>query len=178
MGKLQNQENSSISLNERYNKKLAVLKQYNLVPLNMTVEDILEERIIKNTFSEENELIINQPFVAHLAPIIIGGLGFGVSIGLRGFPLLKRIAGNIFFAGFIVVGGVFCFDPATATPYFLYSLIYPTWAGFIAGFVGIMLFVFDDLIPIPMFNFYSNFFAMGLAGFTFWAEASFLNPQK
>lgn len=178
MEKLQNQENSSISLNERYNTKIDVLKEYNLIPLNTTAEDILEERIIKNTFAEENELIINQPFAAHFAPIIIGGLGFGVSIGLRGFPLLKRIAGNIFFAGFIVGGGVFCFDPATATPYFLYSLIYPTWTGFIAGFVGIMLFVFDDLIPIPMFNFYSNFFAMGLAGFTFWIEPSFLTPQN
>lgn len=168
MEKLQNQENLSMTLNERYDRKLAVLKEYNLIPLNITVEDIMESSSLKNTLAVENEVLINQPFSAHFAPIIIGGLGFGVSIGLRAFPLLKRIAGNIFFAGFIVGGGVFCFDPATAQPYVLYSLIYPTWIGFIAGFVGIMLFVFDDLIPLPMFNFYSNFFALGIAGFTLW----------
>lgn len=178
MEKLQNQENSSISLNDRYNKKLSDLKEFNLIPQNITAEFILGGSTVKSTLSDEKELIINEPFAAHFAPIIIGGLGFGVSIGLRGFPLLKRIAGNIFFAGFIVGGGVFCFDPATAQPYVLYSLIYPTWIGFIAGFVGIMLFVFDDLIPIPMFNFYSNFFALGMAGFTVWVAPSFLNPQN
>ena len=177
MEKLQNQENSVMGLNERYDRKLAVLKEYGLVSLNMSAEDFLDGSSLKNIMAVENEVLINQPFSAHFAPIIIGGLGFGASIGLRGFPLLKRIAGNIFFAGFIVGGGVFCYDPATAQPYVLYSLIYPTWMGLIAGFVGIMLFVFDDLIPIPMFNFYSNFFALGIAGFTLWV-APLPSPQN
>jgi hypothetical protein len=138
----------------------------------------LEDSVNSKKFADENELVINKPFAAHFAPIIIGGLGFGISIGLSSFPLIKRLAGNIFFAGFIVGGGVFCFDPANAIPYMLYSLIYPTWTGFIAGFIGIMLFVFDDLIPMPMFNFYSNFFALGVAGFTVWIDPFVLIPQN
>jgi hypothetical protein len=56
MEKLQNQENYTISLNDRYNSNLEVLKQYNLISPNITAKDILEDSVNSKKFADENEL--------------------------------------------------------------------------------------------------------------------------
>jgi hypothetical protein len=161
---------------DNFKNELKILKDYDLVSDDLTFEDIFGSYNINNTCIKPKQKN-NTDFAAYFAPIFIGGLGGGISFGFRRLPIVRRVAGNIFFSGVIVGGVVLCFDPVNFTTYFLLSAVVPPWLGFISGYVGIMLFGYDNIFPLPIpFTFYSNFIAFGVAGFTVWINPlNFLN---
>ena len=168
MDKLMQTEISNLTPKEIFEGKLEILKEYELVSSNITLEDILDVKKLESVDHQPFNISEMEPFVAHFAPIFIGGMGFGIGFGFRNLPIIKRFAGNIFSAGLIGLGIVLCLDFFEATLYFHLTFTFPYLCHVIAGFVGIMLFAFDSVFPPvpgkPPFTIYSNIVALGTAG--------------
>ena len=168
MNKLIQTEISNLTHKEIFEEKLEILKEYELVSSNITLEDILDVEKLESIDHQSFNISEMEPFVAHFAPIFIGGMGFGVGFGFRNLPIIKRFAGNIFSAGLIGLGIVLCLDFFEATLYYHLTFTFPYLCHVITGFVGIMLFAFDSVFPPvpgkPPFTIYSNIVALGTAG--------------
>ena len=168
MDKLMQTEISNLTPKEIFEEKLEILKEYKLVSSNTTLEDIMDVEKLECFSSQPFNVSEMKPFVAHFAPIFIGGFGFGGGFGFRGLPLIRRIAGNIFTVGVIGLGAVLCLDVFANTLYFQLTFTLPLLVHVLAGFVGIMLFAFDSVFPPipgkPPVTIYSNIVALGIAG--------------
>jgi hypothetical protein len=168
MNKLIQTEISNLTPKEIFEEKLEILKEYELVSSNITLEDILDVDKLEEYNSQSFNISEMKPFVAHFAPIFMGGFGFGAGFGFRRLPIIKRIAGNIFSAGAIGLGAVFCLDLLQSTLHYQMTFTLPLLVHIIAGFVGIMLFAFDSVFPPvpgkPPITIYSNIVALGTAG--------------
>jgi len=168
MGKLMQTEISNLTPKEIFEEKLEILKEYKLISSNTTLEDIMDVKKLESYNSKYFNISEMEPFVAHFAPIFMGGFGFGAGFGFRGLPLIRRIAGNIFSIGIIGLGAVVCFDLFASTLYFQFTFTLPLLVHVLAGFVGIMLFAFDSIFPPipgkPPVTIYSNIVALGIAG--------------
>jgi hypothetical protein len=82
-------------------------------------------------------------------------------------PMMQRIAGNLFSAGVIGLGGIVCLDFEDWSIYYQYTFTYPLLLHILSGFIGIMMFAFDNIYPPengPPISLYSNFIAIGMAG--------------
>ena len=168
MDRLIQTEISNLTPKEIFEEKLKILKKYELVSNNITLEDILDLEKLESINPESSNISEMEPFVAHFAPIFMGGMGFGVGFGFRNLPIFKRFAGNIFSAGLIGLGIVLCLDLLLSTLYYQITFTLPLLVHIIAGFVGIMLFAFDSVFPPvpgkPPITIYSNIVALGTAG--------------
>jgi hypothetical protein len=168
MDKLMQTEISNLTPKEIFEEKLEILKEYDLVSSNITLEDIMDVEKLECFSSQPFNVSEMKPFTAHFAPIFIGGFGFGAGFGFRGLPIIKRIAGNIFSLGVIGLGVVLCLDFFDAVLHFQLTFTLPLLIHIIAGFVGIMLFAFDSIFPPvpgkPPVTIYSNIVALGVAG--------------
>ncbi|HID25044.1 MAG TPA: hypothetical protein EYP23_01065 [Thermoplasmata archaeon] len=148
---------SSLTLKEKLEEELEILKEYELVADNTSLQGIVDvNRFARNAKQIENRTQVN--FVAHFAPILMVGAGFAGGIGFR-----TRVF-NIFSFLFVIIiaGAVACFDPFESILYFDFVFTYPVLLGFLAGFTGLMMFA---VIPG---RFYSNLVALGVTSFTFW----------
>ena len=168
MDKLMQTEISNLTPKEIFEEKLEILKEYELVSSNITLEDILDVEKLESYNSQSFNISEMEPFLAHFAPIFIGGMGFGAGFGFRGLPIIRRIAGNIFTVGVIGLGAVLCLDLFASTLYYQITFTLPLLVHVLAGFVGIMLFAFDSIFPPipgkPPVTIYSNIVALGIAG--------------
>ena len=168
MNKLMQTEISNSTPKEIFEEKLEILKEYKLISSKTTLEDIMDVEKLESYNSQSFNISEMEPFVAHFAPIFIGGMGFGAGFGFRGLPIIRRIAGNIFSIGVIGLGAIVCLDFFASTLYYQITFTLPLLVHVLAGFVGIMLFALDTIFPPipgkPPVTIYSNIVALGLAG--------------
>ena len=170
MDKLMKTEISNLTPKEIFEEKLDILKEYNLVSNNIALKDIIDVEKLEKHSSTGFNVSEMEPFVAHFAPVFIGGFGLGAGFGFRGLPIIRRIAGNIFSVGLIGLGATICFDFFQGVLFYQLTFTIPFLVHILAGFVGLMLFAFDSLFPpipgTPPFTIYSNIVALGFAGLT------------
>ncbi len=165
--KISNISKLDLSLVDLFEEKIRLMKEYGIINNDISLSDIFDISD-SMTNSLDNFSIINAAkFESKFAPILLAGMGFGFGIGFRRMPVMKHIAGNIFSTGLIGLGAVLCLDIEDNALYYQYTLTYPYLIHILSGFIGIMLFAFDSLFPPengPAITFYSNFFALGMAG--------------
>lgn len=151
--------NSNLDYIEKFEYVFEKLKENDLIPDDMKLEDIIDFNKFKNKPLEFDN-VTNKNFIAHFAPIIVVGGGFGLGFG----DAAKRLVNG--FSHFIgVLGGlalVYCLDFFESMQYILISFLAPIFLGYISGYTGIVIFA-----VYPGF-FYSNLFMIGLAPFTLW----------
>ena len=148
-------------------KKLEIMKKYEIIPTEVTLNNFIDFDIIEEASINPFNLTDADKFVSHFAPIFMIGMGFGFGIGFRRMPVMKRIAGNLFSAGVIGLGGIVCLDIEDWSIYYQYTFTYPLLLHILSGFIGIMMFAFDNIYPPengPPISLYSNFIAIGMAG--------------
>jgi len=167
MKKLMQINTSNLNPKEIFKEKLEILKEYKLVSDELSLDEIIDVDKFENKTSLNKIENTNENFMANYSPIFIAGVGFGGSLGFRRMPTYQRLTGNIFSVGLIVVGVVFCYDWFKPKPIYHPVLLEPL-VYFLAGFIGIMLFAYDDLFTsthgVPPVTFYSNLIAIGIAG--------------
>ena len=150
----------SNTVNKPFNNVLNILKENNLIDEDISLKDILGDKvnIINNTI--EFNVSFMEPFVSLYAPIIIAGMGFGGGIGDR----FGIITGLLHSGGIIGLGGVFCFDLLAQTIYVQYTFTFPLLLHILASFIGIMMFpvnfdfISENYLPLYI---YSNFIGIG-----------------
>jgi hypothetical protein len=161
---LRNNITKKISLTNIYDKPfesiLEMLKVRGLINDNTRLEDIFDDKTSIVYNSTEYNLSIMEPFLAHFAPIILVGMGFGGGIGDK----FGSLSGLLYSFGVIGLGGVLCIDALAKTIYIHYTFTFPLLFHLLSSFVGIMMFPVDfDFISssgLPIFI-YSNFIAIG-----------------
>lgn len=149
-----------------FDQVLQILQEYDLVDPKITVYDLLNRNMSTEYNFKVWNLSQNEPaFVAMYSPVVIAGMGFGGAIG----DTIGLASGNVYCGGGIGLGGIVCLDFWTRTIHTQTTFTFPLVVYIISGFTGIMLFPvhFDKLYAsgLPL-SIYSNFIAVGLAGWT------------
>ena len=160
MNKLNQTVRSNLTLKEKFEKELEILKEYELVSINITLEDILDVEKLEGYNPQKNQqkIGIEDSFTAHYAPTLILGVGFAGGIGYE-----KRLFNSFsFLLAIVPVGTVLCFDPCECVLYTLTSFIPLFMLGFLARYTGLIMFA-----VFPGY-FYSNIIALGFVSFTCW----------
>lgn len=154
MNEVKQVERSGKSLRGIFEEKLQILKNYELVSNDLTLEDILDVEKL----TEPIETTQFEDFKAENAPIFLAGGGVGIGFGVPFF-----LTSGTFLCALIGGGLVVCYDFANKVLHYMFTLFFiPLLTGFMAGFIGILL-----LPVIPGF-FYSNFFGLGMVAKTSW----------
>ena len=125
MDKMMQIELQNLTPKEIFEEKLEIMKEYNLVSDNTTLEDIMDVEKLESHNSQSFNRSDMTPFTVHFAPIFIGGMGFGAGFGFRNLPIIRRFAGNIFSIGVIGLGAVICLDLFNAILYFQFTFTLP-----------------------------------------------------
>jgi len=147
IGELKQVERSGKTLRGIFEEKLQILKDYELVSNDLTLEEILDvEKLTEPIETQQFE-----DFEAENAPIFLAGGGVGFGFGV---PFL--FTSGTFLC--ILIGG------GLVTVFFI-----PLLVGYMAGFIGLLL-----LPVIPGF-FYSNFFGLGMVSKTSWRMIPSMN---
>lgn len=165
--KISDISNIDITLEDLFEQKLQLMKEYGIIPEHITLADLLDYSKIQQNNLLNFSIIQAHKFESKFAPIFIAGMGFGLGIGFRRMPVRQHLAGNLFSAGLIGLGAVVCLDIEHASLYYQYTFTYPYLIHVLSGFIGIMLFAFDSRYPPengPPLTIYSNFLALGMAG--------------
>ena len=165
--KISDISNMDLTLEELFEQKLQLMKEYGIVPQHITINDLLDFSTYQQLNLLNFSIVQANKFQSHFAPIFIVGMGFGIGIGFRRMPVRQHLAGNLFSAGLIGLGAVVCLDIEHASLYYQFTFTYPYLIHVLSGFLGIMLFAFDSLYPPangPPLTIYSNFLALGMAG--------------
>lgn len=150
---------SDLDVLEIFEKELQILIDYKIVPGDTKLEDIIDiEQFDNNNYLEFDE-VINKPFSAHFAPILVVGGGFGLGIGFR-----KRLITSFshLLTLLLGVGYVLCVDFIDSIKYSLICFTLPFLFGYTSGYTGLIIFGI-----FPGF-FYSNLVMIGFAPFTIW----------
>ncbi|HEC89265.1 MAG TPA: hypothetical protein ENI44_01635 [Thermoplasmatales archaeon] len=154
---------NTISIKDKLNRELELLKQYDIVPQDTTLADLLAYSKIDDILGNLTppDIVVEENFKAHFALLLVVGGGFG--LGLPG----QRII-NGFTSFLAIVGGlaaVACYDwLENNTIYILISYMLPVLVGYIAGYIGLIIFAVE-----PGY-FYSNLVMIGIAPYTFWFQ--------
>jgi hypothetical protein len=154
MNEVKQVEGSVKSLRGIFEEKLQILKNYNLVSNDLTLEDILDVEKLDGPV----ETTQFEDFKAENAPIFLAGGGVGIGFGVPFF-----LTSGTFLCALIGGGVVVCYDFAVKVLHYMLTLFFiPLLTGLMSGFIGILL-----LPVIPGF-FYSNFFGLGMVAKTSW----------
>ena len=154
MEELKKVERSGKTLRGMFEEKLQILKNYEIVSNDLTLEDILDVEKLTGPI----ETTQFEDFKAENAPIFLAGGGVGIGFGVPFF-----LTSGTFLCALIGGGLVVCYDFANKVLHYMLTLFFiPLLVGFMAGFIGILL-----LPVIPGF-FYSNFFGLGMVAKTSW----------
>jgi hypothetical protein len=159
--------NQDIDIIDYLQKKLQIMKNYKLVSDDIEIQNIIDFSKIGNLNTVDINISEVNSFSSNFAPIFLLGMGFGLGFGYRRMPVMQRIAGNLFSVGVIGLGTVVCFDLLDAKIYYQYTFTFPYLIHILSGFIGIMMFAFDNIFPPDNgspFTMYSNFIALGMAG--------------
>lgn len=159
--------NQTYDIIDFFQVKLQLMKKYEIIPNEVSIQNIVDFNKVGNLGSKTLNVTEADSFISHFAPIFMVGMGFGIGLGFRRMPVLQRIAGNLFSMGLIGLGAVVCFDIVDWSIYYQFTFTFPYLMHILSGFIGIMLFAFDNILPPkngPPFTLYSNFLAIGMAG--------------
>ena len=100
--------------------------------------------------------------MAHFAPILVVGGGFGIGLGM---PDVRLVNGFTHFLELVAgLGTVICFDPLEAKLYTIVAFLLPILIGYLAGYMGIIMFA------IYPGTFYANLVMLGVAPLTIWIQ--------
>ena len=114
-----------------FEEKLRILKKYELVSNDLTLEEVLDVNKLKGQYrSAEND----NYFEAQNAPIFFVGGGFGFGFGI---PFL--ITSGTFLAILVGFGLVYCYDILNNMTHQLMTLIFIPLIGYLGGFIGLLL---------------------------------------
>jgi hypothetical protein len=152
---LRQTEKSGTPIREIFEKKLGILKKYELVSSDLTLDDVLDVSKLRGTTHQTDD---DDEFEEQYAPIVFagGGLGFG-------FGLPSIITSGTFLVILFGFGAVYCYNIYTGVTHQLMTLFFiPMLIGYLGGFIGLLL-----LPVIPGF-FYSNLFGLGFVSKTRW----------
>jgi hypothetical protein len=160
-------QQGALNLIDVLQQKMQIMKSYDLVPSDITLNTIIDTNTIDTLEFLSLNLTETTHFQSNFAPLFILGMGFGLGFGYRRLPVFPHLAGNLFSIGFIGYGGVLCLDIQDRAIYYQYTDFFPYLIHIISGFIGIMMFAYDNIFPsengLP-FTFYSNFIGIGMAG--------------
>ncbi|KYK30064.1 hypothetical protein AYK20_04610 [Thermoplasmatales archaeon SG8-52-1] len=147
-------ELQDLSPTEIFEAKFEILKNYEIVSSEMSLEEFVD---VEKLEGEVNE-VQTQDFDAAFAPILFvgGGLGFGL-----GVPLW--FTSGTFIMALLGFGLVYCYDPLTAVTNEMVTVSFlPILLGYLGGFTGILL------LPVVPGFFYSNALGLGMVAVTIW----------
>jgi hypothetical protein len=157
MNNLTQTEKSESTLETIFEKKLGILKAYELVSDDTDLEDIVD--VDKLGDDDDGDVVEGENFSALFAPILFVGIGFGFGLGasflLTHGTFLLAIAG---------LGFVFCKDIEKNITYRLQTFLFPVLLGFLFAYTG--LFIFGVIRGV----FYSNLVGIGMAAYTGWTQ--------
>jgi hypothetical protein len=139
---------------EVYRNKLDIMKNYNLVPDDMTLEDIMDIDKLEKINGEEGAKDIS--VYNALVFFVGGGLGFG--IGVPFFITTGMFLMALLGFGYTLIYEIFTNITHTFTTFF----IIPVLLGFLIGFTGLLL------LPVLAGFFYSNALGLGICAYTQW----------
>ena len=145
---------SGEDIQEIFEQKLQILKDYEIVSSDITLEDILDVEKLQGPYTQQDD----DRFAVDNAPLIFagGGIGFGV-----GIPFI--LTSGTFLWILVGFGLALCYDFANKVLHQLLTIFFiPMLVGYLGGFIGLLL-----LPVIPGF-FYSNAFGIGMAAKTNW----------
>jgi hypothetical protein len=151
---------SNLSLKDKFEEKLSLLKQYEVVPPSISLRDIFDPQNIED-MSTDFDVVMGENFKAEFAPIFVIGGGFGLGIGIQerlfnGFTHFLALVGGL--------GAVICLDPIEGTIYTLISYLLPVLVGYLAGYMGFIIFaVYPGVL-------YSNLVMLGFTPLTVWVQ--------
>lgn len=138
---------------EVYRNKLDIMKNYNLVPDDMTLEDILDIDKLEEINGEEGAKNIS--VFSALVFFVGGGLGFGVGVP---FPITT----GIFLFALLGVGFSLVYEIYTNITHTFNVFFLPMLVGILIGFTGLLL------LPVIAGFFYSNALGLGVCAYTQW----------
>jgi hypothetical protein len=144
------------SLAEYFEAKLEIIKNYNLVPTEFTLEDVIDV----GKLGERYITVEGEDFEAAFAPILFvgGGLGFGL-----GIPFF--ITSGTFLFLLLGFGLTMCYDYLNGILYKLMTFSFiPILMGYLSGFTGLLL------LPVVPGLFYSNALGIGMSAITIWKQ--------
>lgn len=161
IGELKQVERSGKTLRGIFEEKLQMLKNYELVSSDLTLEEILDvEKLTEPIETQQFE-----DFEAENAPIFFVGGGIGFGFGVPFF-----FTSGTFLCILLGGGLVLAYDFAEKILHSLFTVFFiPLLVGVMQGFIGILL-----LPVIPGF-FYSNFFGLGMVAKTSWRMIPSMN---
>ena len=160
MYKLNKIELSIGSYKKLFEEKFDILKEYDIISDNVTLNDIFDVNKLR-TLGEKTDNVSGEDFFANSSFILFAGIGLGVGLG----PGLRLFNGfQHFLLAMAGLGYVFCYDIEKDTLYTLQTFLFPVLIGYLSDYVGIIMFaVFPGIL-------YSNFFSFGYTSFTFWFQ--------
>ena len=157
MNNLTQTEKSESTLKTIFEKKLQILKAYELVSDDTDLEDIVD--VDKLGDDDDGDVVEGENFSALFAPILFVGIGFGFGLGasflLTHGTFLLAIAG---------LGFVFCKDIEKNITYRLQTFLFPVLLGFLFAYTGLLIF------GVIRGVFYSNLVGIGMAAYTGWTQ--------
>ena len=154
MDELKQVEESGLTLIEIFEKKLEILKDYELVSSDMTLEDVLDVSKLGGRY----DVVEAEDFGAEFAAILFVGGGFGFGFGTPFF-----ITSGTFLMILTGFGLVYCYDILHDILHQLTTLSFiPLLIGYLGGFIGLLLF------GVVSGFFYSNLFGLGVVTKTQW----------
>lgn len=161
MTEIKSTAKAGLTLREVFEEKLQIIKDYGLVPDDLTLEDILDVTKLTEPIEENN----GSSFSTGVAPIFFVGGGFGFGIG---FPFI--LTTGWFFLMLFGFGLVVAYDFAEKVLHQLFTLFFiPMLVGVCAGFMGLLL------LPILPGFFYSNLVGLGIVAKTNWRFVPAMN---
>jgi hypothetical protein len=151
---LRQTEKSGTTIKEMFEEKLEILKKYELVSSDLTLEDVLDVSKLEGTYQTDD----GDEFEEQYAPIVFAGGGFGFGFGLPSF-----ITTGTFLVILIGFGVVYCYNIYTGVTHQLMTLFFiPMLVGYLGGFIGLLL------LPVVPGFLYSNLFGLGFVSKTRW----------
>jgi hypothetical protein len=155
-GQMRSIDIEGLSLVEIYEKRLDLMKQYELVSHDLALSDLIDVE----KFGDRYETVSGQDFEAAFAPIAFVGGGLGFGLGLPFF-----LTSGTFLMMLFGFGLTLCFDASIGVLYQLLTFSFvPILFGYLGGFTGLLL-----LPVIPGF-FYSNAVGLGMVAVTVWKQ--------
>ena len=156
---------SKSSIRETFDNSMQLLKQYDLISNESSIEEFIDIEKIGDNISNsilDFDNVTNENFLAHMALVLVIGGGFGLGLGMPG---MRGVNGFTSFLAIVAgLGVVLCIDFLDQTVYMLITYLLPLLIGYFAGYMGFIIFAVEPG------TFYSNLVMLGFAPMTAWIQ--------